>query len=858
MNLYAALLCLFPKSFRIEYGEEMERMFIERLRATRGAIALARLWFEALADVIPNAVLVHWDILRQDMRFTLRALGRAPGFTFTAIVVAALGVGATTAAFSVTDRALIRPLPFNDPDRLVKIFQSEPGYSRFEPSPAHYRDWRRMQSSFEDVGAHANASMNLVSEGEALRVLGTAVTANLFPILDVRPLHGRLFGPDEDIEGAAGTVLLSYGLWQNNFGGREDVVGRTIRLDEESYTVVGVMPANFTFPDRTSRFWVPIRFKSTDFEDRSNQYLHLVARLKRESSLPAARADMGVVSARLGAEHPKENGITLVELKDQVPAQARLMLTALFGASLCVLLIACTNLASLLIARSLQRRRELAVRTALGAGRERLVRQLMTESATLAVGGGALGIALAAMVTPLLSQLAPANLPIANMAPIDLRVLGFASLITAITGIGFGVLPALRVSGDGNLEGLREGARGGVGGPKRLRSALVLAQVAISVILLVSSGLLIRALWKVQQVDPGIKAADVLTLRTSLPMNRYGIVTARAQFYDRVLAEIRALPGVSSAAYASFLPLVMRGGIWDVKVQGFPQDPSENKVSMRFITPEYFATLGVPLTRGRDFDAQDARFAPAAAVVSESFARKYWPGQDPIGRIFDVTFQDRIVVGVAKDVRVRGLERQSEPQVYLPYQQVTDRAVPFYAPKDLAIRSTVDSAALLPSVREIIRRADPLVPISDVRTMTAIVEAETSSRSTQLRILGAFALIAILLAGIGIHGLLAFTVSNRLQEIGVRIALGAARADILRLVLGDGLRLAALGMLLGVIAAYFASVGMEALLAGISPADAPTFGATAALVGLMTIFGSLIPALRAVRVNPISVMRADS
>lgn len=858
MKAYRLLLHLFPKSFRIEYGDEMTQLFEDRRRGAVGVGGVSGLWLETLMDVIPNAARVHLDILRQDLGFTLRALGRAPGFTFTAVVVAALGVGATTAAFSVTDRALIRPLPFKEPDRLVKIFQSEPGYSRFEPSPAHYRDWRRMNRSFEDIGAHASAAMNLVSDGEAVRVLGAAVTANLFPILDVSPLHGRLFGADEDTEGAAGAVILSHGLWQSAFGGREDVVGRKVRLDEETYTVVGVMPANFTFPDRSSRFWVPMRFKATDFQDRTNHYLHLVGRLKRESSLEAARADMKLVSSQLKAEHPRENDVTIVELKDQVPAQARLMLTALFGASLCVLLIACTNLASLLIARSLQRRKELAVRTALGAGRERLVRQLMTESVTLAVFGGALGLALAAMATPLLSQLAPTNLPVADMAPIDLRVLGFAALITALTGVGFGVLPALRVSGDGSLAGLREGVRGGASGQRRLRSALVLAEVAISVVLLVSSGLLIRALYRVQQVDPGFEATDVLTLRTSLPMNRYGIVATRAQFYDRVLSEIRALPGVKSAAYASFLPLVMRGGIWDVKVPGQPEDPSENKVSMRFVTPQYFATLGIPLTRGRDFDASDSRFAPAATIVSESFARKYWPDQDPIGRIFDVTFQDRIVVGVAADVRVRGLERDSEPQVYLPYQQVADRAVPFYAPKDLAIKSNLEAAALLPSVREIIRRADPMVPISDVRTMTAIVEAETSSRATQLRILGAFAAIAIVLAGIGLHGLLAFTVSNRIQEIGVRIALGAARADILRLVVGDGVRLAASGVFFGLAAAYAASVSMEALLAGVSPADAPTFAATAALVGLMTLLGSLVPALRAIRVNPITVMRADS
>jgi len=857
MKLYDSLLLLFPKSFRLEYGEEMRSIFKERRAAAADAVSISGLWADTLMDVIPNALMVHWDILRQDMRFTLRALGRAPGFAITAILVASLGVGATTAAFSVTDRVLIRPLPFSDPDRLVKVWQSEASYARFEPSPAVYRDWKRMSRSFEDIGAYTSVSMNLVGGGEPMRIQGASVTEDLLPLLGVTPLFGRLFAPDEDREGALGTVLLSHGLWKDAFGGREDAIGKTVRLDEETYTVIGVMPPRFTFPDRSTRLWVPIRFKATDFEDRTNTYLRLVARLKPGVTLNGARAEMGVVTDQLKRRNPKENRATVVMLSDEVPWQARLLLVALFGASLCVLLIACTNLASLLIARSLQRRQELAVRTALGAGRERLVRQLMTESAILATGGGFLGVVLANLATPLLAQLAPTNLPLAATAGIDLRALLFAALVTALTGLGFGVIPALRISGDRNLSGLREGARAGVGGPRRLRSLLVVSEVAISVVLLVSSGLLIRALGRVQRVDPGFQADGVLTLRTSLPMARYAQTAARARFYDRVLSDVRALPGVKSAAYASFLPMAMRGGIWNVTIPGRTEDQGEDKVSLRFVTPDFFATLGIPLVRGRDVNPFDTRHAPAAAVVSESFAQKYWPSQDPIGRAFNVTFQDRVVVGVVGDVRVRGLERESEPQVYLPYQQVADGPVPFYAPKDLAIRSNQDPSTLLRGVREILRRADPLVPVSDVKTMSAIVEAETLPRAAQLRVLGAFALIAILLAGIGIHGLLAFTVSNRLQEIGVRIALGAARGHILGLILGDGLRLAAGGILVGVVAAYGAGQGLQALLAGLSPADLPTFLVASLVIALMAVFGSLVPALRAVRVNPISVMRAE-
>ncbi|MBK5256805.1 MAG: ABC transporter permease [Vicinamibacteria bacterium] len=861
MGLYKALLYLFPKSFRLEYADEMRRIFTGRLADAAGNAEVLSLWMETLLDVIPNALMVHLDILRQDLRFTARSLGRAPGFTLTAIVVAALGVGATTAAFSVTDRVLIRPLPFAQPERLVKVWESVPGYSKMEPSPANYRDWLRMTRSFDALGAYTGTSMNLIGGADPMRIQGAAATANLLPILGVPPLLGRLFNQEEEVQGAAGVVVLSYGLWQDSFGGREDVLGQRVRLDEAAYTVIGVMPPQFAFPDRATRIWTPLTFDEDAYQDRNNAYLRVVGRLKNGVTLGQVRAEMALVTGQIEQQHPQENSdhrATVHFLGDEVPHQARLLLLALFGASLCVLMIACTNLASLLIARSLHRRKELAVRTALGAGRERLIRQLITESLALAVCGGLLGVALAASGTPLLAQLAPTNLPLADTSQMDLRVLAFAALITVMTGVAFGVLPALRVSGDGNLKGLREGARGGIGGPRKLRSALVFAEIAISVVLLVSSGLLVRALWRIQQVDPGFRSAGVLTLRTSLSMSRYAPTETRARFYDQVLSEIRALPGVASAAYSSFLPMTMRGGIWPLTFSGRPPNEGEDKASVRFVTPQLFETLGVPLRQGRDVNGLDTRFAPAAAVVSESFARRYWPDNDPIGRIFNVTFQDRIVVGVVGDIRVRGLERtDSEPQVYLPYQQVADGAVPFYAPKDLAIRSSLDSASLLKAVREILRRADPEVPISDVRTLGAIVEAETSPRSAQLRVLGAFALIAILLAGIGIHGLLAFGVSTRLQEIAVRIALGAARGDILRLVVRDGAQLAVAGVAVGAFGAYAAGRGLAALLAGVSPADLPTFMAAAGIVGVMTLLGSLLPALRAVRVNPTAVMRSE-
>ncbi len=864
MRVYRALLRAFPSSFRAEYGEEMCAIHGRRLREASGALAVAGLWAEAILDILVNALRVHVDVLRQDLHYTARTLGRAPGFTATAILVAALGVGATTATFSITDHVLIRPLPFPEPQRLVKLWQDQSyrGYSRMELSPANYRDWKRMSTSFEPMGAYRGLSVNLVGDGDPERLDGASLTAEVLPLLGARPALGRVFSAADDQEGAPGTLLLSHGLWKARFGGDPGVVGRKVLLDDEAYVVIGVMPADFHFPGRDSELWTAMRFKGPDFDDRTNCYIYGLARLRHGVSLEQARAEMRLVTAQLERAYPKENeriGATVIHLRDDVSQQARLLLAALFGAALCVLLIACTNLASLLLARALFRRRELAVRTALGAGRERLVRQLLTESLILAVGGGLLGVLLAVAATPLVARLVPTSLPIAEVPAVDLRVLAFAALTTCLTGLGFGVVPALRACGDPDASGLREGSRAGVGGHReRLRSALVVAEVTLSVVLLVSSGLLIRALWRLHGVDPGFRTEGVLTLRTSLPMPKYEKTDRRGQFYSQVLSEVREVPGVSSTAYISFLPMAMRGGIWAVEVPGQPEGPADSATaSLRFVTPGFFATLGIPVRQGRDVSESDTRESPFVAVVSESFVRRYWPGQDPLGRRFKFGFQERVVVGVVGDVRVRGLERASEPQVYLSYLQVPDGGLPWYAPKDLVVRSSLDPGALVPALRRIISRADPQQPISDVRTLAEIVEAETAPRSVEVRVLGGFAAVAALLAGIGIHGLLAFAVSNRAQEIGVRIALGARSGDILALVLRQGVLLAAAGVALGVGLAYGAGRALEALLAGVSPRDAPTFLTAVGLALVMTIVGSLLPALRAVRVDPLTAIRVE-
>ncbi|HVQ24047.1 MAG TPA: ABC transporter permease, partial [Planctomycetota bacterium] len=678
---------------------------------------------------------------------------------------------------------------FPHSERLVQLWQTErqEGYGQLELSPANFLDWQRRSTSFEAMGAFFKNSVNLVGGGDPERLQHATVTNEVLTLVGTRPLLGRIFTRAEDLEGAPGTVLLSYGLWQRRFGGEPEVVGRTLLLDDERYRVIGVMPPSFHFPRRETELWLPMRMPKQALERRDDLYLECVARLRPGVSRETAQAELDLVAAQLERQYPVENkavGASVVSLRDQLSRQARLLLLALFGAALGVLLIACTNLASLFLARALERRQELAVRTALGAGRERLLRQLLTESLLLGGTGGLVGVALAQAALPLVARLVPNAMPIGELPPLDLRVLGFAALMTLVSAMGFGLAPAWRGLEGRTTAGLREGARAGHGGRERLRSMLVVAEVTIAVVLLISCGLLIRALLRVQAIPTGFDPAQVVTLRTTLPMPKYEKLDKRNAFHASVLDEVRALPGVTSAAYISFLPMVMTGGIWSVEAEGRPIQPGEgHTASIRYVTPGYFATLGIPLVSGRDVSDSDGAGALQVAVVSRSFVERYWPGQNPIGRRFRFgllggdnlsdarPFQDRTIVGVAGEVKVRGLERRSEPQVYLPHRQQPEDAMSWYTPQDLAVRYVGDAAALVPALRRIVAREDPALPVADVRTLETIVAAQTAPRRVQVRVLAGFAAVAVLLAGVGIHGLLAFLVASRSREIGVRRAL---------------------------------------------------------------------------------------
>ena len=862
MHFYRALLHLYPKSFRAEYGEQLLLVIAGR-RASAGFAGRLALAIETVADTVTNAARVHGDILAQDLRYTFRTLRRSPAFALTAILLSALGIGATTAALAVADHVLVRPLPYVEPDRLVRFWQEdrETGGSNVL-SPGNFIDLTTRATAFESVAAYTPQFANLINNGAPVRLEGQRATVSLFDTLGRRAAIGRTFtGADHP---SVPLVVLAYRAWITHFAGDAGVVGRQINLNGTSHTVIGVMPPDFMFPDRDTEFWAPLELSlaalGPSFDDRGNTFLWTVARLRDGRTLEQADAELDAGATELERRFPEENArlaILTVDLRGNVTRVSRTMIFAVAGAAACLLLIACTNLAGLLLSRGLSRRRELAVRAAIGAARERLVRQMLTEACVIAAAGGALGALLALVSTPLLAELVPTSLPIAETPSPDWRFAAVAGIVALATAIAFGTLPARRAAGGAAPTALRESSRTGSSRrTERLRGALVMAQVAVSVVLLVSVGLLARAMWRVQAIDPGFDARGVLTLRTSLPWPKYAPTAERVAFYDRVLGDIRALPGVEEAGYVTGLPMVVGALIWEVTAEGgAPVGPGENTIGLRFATPGYFASMGIPIVEGREIAASDTREAPFVAVVSESFATTHWPGRSAIGRRFNVAFFDRTVVGVAGDVRVRGLERRSEPQVYLAPAQVPDGGLMASPPKDLVVRASVPPLTLVPAIRQIIGRADPEQPIANIRLLEDIVADQTAPRQTQLGVLAGFAGVAMLLAAVGLYGLLAFTVSQRMREIGLRMALGATPASMVALVMKRGTLLAACGAAVGAAGAYGAGRWMESILAGVSPRDAAVFAAAIGVSLTLALAGTLLPAVRASRVNPLAATR---
>ena len=860
LSFYRALLRLYPASYRAEYEAELVRTFSEanRRRGAAGSIVAAAM------DVVPNALQAHGAILRQDLHYAGRTLTRSRGFVTTVVLVTALGVGANTATFSVADLVLLRPLPYPNPDELVRLCEGPKeggGWGCMnELSPANFRDVAAMTTKVHGWGAFTWGGGNLTGFGEPVQTSGMQVSAEVLPLLGVRPLLGRVFETKDGGARDETSVVIAYGLWQSQFGGDPNVIGKTIRLDDTPRVVIGVMPQGFTFPNAGVQLYTPLIFREDDYADRQNTYVHAIGRLAPKATFAAARAELALVFARLARDHPETNaetGFSFFKQRDNVFPRNRIMLLALCGASLSLLLLTGANLANLLLARASGREREIAVRAALGAGRERLVRQMLTESIVLALIGGVVGVVVAILAIPLLSHLVPDNLPLVHRPRVDGHALAIAATFTALTGIGFGLLPALVVGGRTGFRALREGTRGGGGRRQRLRTVLVTLEVAMSVVLLVASGLLIRAVWKVQAVDPGFSSQNVLTLRTALPPSRSADSVRRTDFYDRVLAGVSTLPGVEAAAYTSGLPMVLTGGIAGVEIPGqAPRNRRQFGVSLRYVTPQFFATLGIPVLQGRGVEARDRTGTVPVVVVSESFIRQYWPNAS-LGRTFKVRDQELTLVGVVRDIRVRGLERDNEPQVYLAAAQAPSQLGGLYIPKDLMIRASRGASSLAPAVRDVIRRVDPEQPVSDVRLLSEVVAGQTADRRAQLRVLVALAVVALLLTGIGIHGLLAFMVAQRSREIGVRLALGAEPARVARMIIGEAARLAVFGAIPGVLVAYAAARAMSALLFGIPPGDPLTLTGGGLLVMLTTLAGSLVPAFAAVRVSPLVAMRSD-
>ena len=859
-RLYRLLLRIYPAGFRREYGEEMAAIFEERASAVGGVKRLGLL-LGALWDAIANALPLHVEMLGQDLRYAGRALRRAPGFAFTAVVVTALAVGANTAAFSVADFVLLRALPFPEPESLVRLC----GGPRTGPagwgcnnqlSPADYRDLRDQASTFESLGGFMRGAVNLVGNGDPQRVPSASVTAEVLPLLGVRPQLGAL-PADEDLTSTA-TVVLGHDVWQSHFGGDAEVLGRVVSLDGAPHVIAAVMPQGFHFPSRDAGLWTPLRLVEEDYVDRTNNYLEAVGRLRDGVSFEQASADLRIIVERLARDYPETNeetGVSFFPMREEFSPAYGLMLRTLCGAALCIMLLACANLANLLLARAGARERELAVRVALGAGRERLARQMLTESVLLAAIGGAAGVLVALLIFPLLSLLVPASLPIAGTPTLNMRVLALAALFTAITGLGFGVVPALRAGRRASLDVLR-GGRAGLH-RRRRRSVLVAVEVAACVVLLVSCGLLIRATMRVQSVDSGFRPEDVLTLRTVLPKPEYASAEKREQFYRAVLSEVRRLPGVQAAAYTSGLPMVLTGGITRVVLPGQEiRRDGDYIVSRRYVTPQFFSALGIPLVAGRDLEDADASRG-RVAVVSRSFAERYWPGEDPLGRSF--LFQDgpRVVVGVVGDIRVRGLERTSEPQMYLPSSHIGDTPLAFHDPKDLVIRAPGRELALLPGVRDIVRSVDPNQPISDVMTLSDLLAMQTAPRRAQVNVLAALAVVALILAGLGIHGLLAYTVAQRRRDIAVLLALGAEPTRIARGILRNAMAIMLLGVVPGLLVALVAGNAMRSLLFGVPPIDPVTILLTLAVCIGMSLTGAWVPALRAIRVSPMHAMREE-
>ena len=809
--------------------------------------------------------------LLQDLKYGARLLAKNKRFTVVAVFTLGLGIGANGAIFSVINGVMLKPFSFPDSERLVVIWERclNQGLPRMVVSPPNFSDWRDQNQAFQDVAAYRQQDFNLVGSGDPERVRGLRISATMFSMLGVRPLLGRDFQPDEDKPGAASAVIVSYGFWQRRLGANPSAIGQSLMLGNESATIIGVMPPGFDFPPPLAfrgeaqsvkvELWTQLRYAAQQ-DQRSAHNLYVLARLKPGIAIERATTDLKRVTDRLATDFPKSNegwDAFLVPLHEQVVGDVRTALLVLPGAVAFVLLIACANVANLLLVRAAGRQREMAIRSALGAGRWQLVRQMLIESILLSLLGGIVGLALAALVLKLIAGLAPQNIYRLDSIDLDSSVVLFTLIVSLFTALLFSLAPALQTSRVSMVTALKEGSSGSSDGPGRhhLRNLLIVSEVALALLLLTGAGLLIRSFISLQSVSTGFQPERLSAMTINLPGTIYPDRRSRIDFTGRLMPKLAALPMVESAAFSSALPLDvgLQGTQFTVEGQPTP-DGREPHTYVSIVSPGYFQTMGTPLLQGRDFSLFDNADAPGVVIINSYLAQQYFPGEDPVGKRVEMGFRrgPLQVVGVAANERQESLQTDSHPGMYLPYAQS-----PQSLPLVLLLRSGNDTATVATAVRQEVATLDAQLPVYDVKTMDQVLHTAIARPRFVTLLLAVFAGAALLLAAVGIYGVMSYTVAQSTREIGIRVALGAQQRDVLKLVVGQGLVLTMLGVVIGLAGAFALTRLMNNLLYQVTATDPLTFVVVPVFLVLVACFACYVPASRAARVDPMVALRCE-
>ncbi|HEX8174893.1 MAG TPA: ABC transporter permease [Pyrinomonadaceae bacterium] len=804
--------------------------------------------------------------LWQDIRFSLRLMAKKPGFTFIGMLALALGIGANTAIFSVVRAVLLSPLQYSHSERLVWIWETNPGADiKEEPaSMPNFNDWRTQNQSFEEMAGFTNTAVTMTGDGEPERISTGLITASFFSTLGTQPLMGRSFTDEENGPKGARVAILSHGLWQRRFGSNPKVIGQVITISGNPYQIVGVMPQGFKDPLPVQRnpteMWIPL---AMTFEPtlRRSDFLKVVGRLKPGVTIEQARAEMKTITARLEQQYPDTNtgwGTIVIPLQERIVGDVRPAMWVIVGVVGFLLLIACANVANLLLARSAARQQEIAVRRALGAGRLRLIRQFLTESVMLALAGGLMGTLLAMWGVELLTRLGPVNIPRLDEVRLNWMVLLFTLGVSVLTGVIFGLIPALHATNPDLTESLKEGGRSSTEGRRgaRLRNALVVAEIAIALVMLIGAGLMVKSFIRLQSVDPGFKPERILAIDFSLPSAKYKENTQQLAFWEQLMGRVSQLPGVERVAAVNTIPFT-GGSVLGFSIEGRPEPPTGNTpdAEHRVVTPGYFDAMGIPLVRGSAITEQHNSNSPAVTVINETMARKYFPGEDPIGKRINLGNPEKspwlTVIGIVRDVRQKALNEEPYPQMYVPYAQFPSRSMTLLA------RTSNEPSMLVPAIRSELSSMDKDQPLYNVRTMERVMSESIARQRFSMLLIAIFAGVGLVLASVGIYGVMSYTVAQRTHEIGVRMALGASAGDVLKMVVRQGMLLAVAGTGVGLVASFLLTRFISSLLFNVSASDPLTYLLLSLLLISVALLACLIPARRATRVDPMVALRYE-